>query len=218
MAIREAAARRRRARERTRRDILVAAASVFARRGYAAATLSDLAEAAGYAPPSLYRYFESKEEIFRSLVELLLEELDATFREPVDRRQPLAARLEALVRSQVRLALSRREAFQLLSSPVPGAPAVVAGRPVGDPGAGIAYYEEQFRDWLARNASPRELRHAPERVARAFAGIVFAFHRRGDLDGADPFEGARLVVDLALHGIARDDAAPPRPGRKGAAA
>jgi AcrR family transcriptional regulator len=82
--------RQQQAHQRVRREILLAAAGVFARRGYAAATLADLAEAAGYAPPSLYRYFKSKEEIFSSLTDLLKQELFATFELPVDRALPLA--------------------------------------------------------------------------------------------------------------------------------
>ena len=60
MTIRTSTARRERVRERARRDILESAARVFARRGYAAATLAELAQASGYAAPSLYRYFGSK--------------------------------------------------------------------------------------------------------------------------------------------------------------
>src|SRR5574341_676438 len=88
---------RERAKQHARRDILLAAAGVFARRGYAAATLQELAEAAGFAAPSLYRYFRSKEEIFRSLVELVIGEVEATFQARVDRARPLGARLEGLL-------------------------------------------------------------------------------------------------------------------------
>ncbi len=82
MRIRNSASRRERAREHARRDILLAAAGVFARRGFAAATLAQLAEAAGFAAPSLYRYFASKEEILRSLLEMLASEIAATFDDP----------------------------------------------------------------------------------------------------------------------------------------
>jgi AcrR family transcriptional regulator len=68
MPIRDSTVRRERAREHTRRDILLAAAEVFARRGYAAATLAELAEAAGFAAPSLYRYFESKEALVHDVI------------------------------------------------------------------------------------------------------------------------------------------------------
>ena len=119
-----ARSRQEKAREQARRDILLAAAGVFARRGYAAATLAELAKAAGFAAPSLYRYFESKEEIFRSLVELMKADLLATFEAPVDAATPLAARLEALLTSQIELTRSRRDVMALLASTLeaPGSP------------------------------------------------------------------------------------------------
>ncbi len=199
MPIRQSAVRRERAREHARRDILLAAAGVFARRGYAAATLQELADAAGFAAPSLYRYFESKEEMFRSLVELVVREMDATFEEPVERSQPLASRLEALFLRQARLADTFRPAIHLLQSAGPELPGMGE---LGSPRAGLAYYEGRLLAWLERNAARSELRHPPEIVARTIAGIVVAFGRReGEARVSGP-ERARLVVDLALQGLA----------------
>jgi AcrR family transcriptional regulator len=210
MPIRQNAARRERAREHARRDILLAAAGVFVRRGYAAATLQELAEAAGFAAPSLYRYFASKEEIFRSLVELVLREMEATFEEPVDRARPLAARLEVLLLSQARIAESLGPAIELLKG---GGPDLAAAmHELASPRAGIAFYEGRLAAWLRRNASASELRHPPGIAARAFAGIAFAFRDDGEHTGLAEPARARLVVDLALHGLAA-----PAERRRGAA-
>jgi len=201
MTIRTSVARKERARERARRDILEAAARVFASRGYTAATLADLADAAGYAAPSLYRYFGSKEEIFRSLVEMLVAEVTATFDEPVDAGRPLSERLVALLAAQRRLEERRREIFDLvLGNAAPDAPCTVEGLDLRDPGAGIAFYEQHLAGWLRRNAARRELSRPPEVAARAIAGIVFAYHYHRAAEG-DPGERTRLVVDLALHGV-----------------
>jgi AcrR family transcriptional regulator len=203
-----ALARRERARDQARRDILLAAAAVFGRRGYAAATLAELAEAAGFAPPSLYRYFGGKEEIFRSLVELVLREMDATFEEPVDLSAPLAARLEALLRTQSLVADAIRPALEVLQRGGPELAAVSTH--LASPRAGLEYYEGRLLAWLGRNVAADELRHPPEVVARAFAGITFAFRRcDDDPTPLDP-EGARLIVELALHGFAA-----PATGRQG---
>lgn len=199
MHIRNGTARRERAREHARRDILLAAAGVFARRGYAAATLAELAEAAGFAAPSLYRYFASKEEIFRSLVGLFLREMDATFEEPVDRALPLAARLEALLRSQSRTAEAFRSAFSVLHAAGPELAAVAPQ--LRSPHAGLDYYESRLLAWLRRHVAREELRLPPETVARAFAGVAYAFRSRPDDPGpADP-QVVRTIVDLALHGF-----------------
>jgi AcrR family transcriptional regulator len=203
-----AKARQEMAREQARRDILLAAAGVFARRGYAASTLTELAQAAGFAAPSLYRYFEGKEEIFRSLVELMKADLRATFDAPVEATRPLAARLERLVTSQLELAASRREFFAFLVSTPPEA--LGGHHPVAEFRAGATLYERHMVQWMERHVAPAELRCPPVQAARALAAVSHAFHHAhlfSPTEGLDPAAEARLVVDLVLHGIA----APPAP-------
>ena len=202
MSVRTAVARRTRARERVREDILLAAAGVFARRGYAGATLAELAEAAGYAAPSLYRYFSGKEEIFRRLVEFLAAEITATFEVPVDRTVPFAARLEKLLEAQERLARGRRPVWDLLASAQVGdAPISLGGRPIHDPRAGLDFYQQRLHAWLRRHASPRELRCPARDAARTIAGIAYAFHSAATGPAPDPSARARAITDLALHGV-----------------
>jgi AcrR family transcriptional regulator len=55
-------------REQTRRRLLDAAAELFARNGYQATSVDDVAEAAGYSKGALYYNFESKDELFDALV------------------------------------------------------------------------------------------------------------------------------------------------------
>lgn len=57
-----------------RTEILEAAELVFASRGYAAARMDDIAEAAGVAKGTLYLYFSSKQELFVSLLEARAQE------------------------------------------------------------------------------------------------------------------------------------------------
>jgi AcrR family transcriptional regulator len=190
-----------RAREHARRDILLAAADVFARRGYAAATLAELAEAAGFAAPSLYRYFESKEEIVRCLVDLLLGELGATFEAPVDPGLPLAARLQALFTAQARLAGQHQHLIALLRLPDAGEALAAARRRLGGQHAGMTFYEQRMTVWLRRNARKAELRVAPDAAATALAGLAFAFLARPDGAATDAERG-RVLVDVVLLGIA----------------
>lgn len=50
-------------------EIVDAALAVFAERGFAAARLDDIARRAGVSKGALYLYFETKEEIFRAVVD-----------------------------------------------------------------------------------------------------------------------------------------------------
>jgi len=55
--------------ERTRNLLLDAAEEVFARRGFDAAALEDIADAAGYTRGAIYSHFGSKAELFLAVVE-----------------------------------------------------------------------------------------------------------------------------------------------------
>ena len=56
------------AKARTREQLLDAAARVFAQKGYAGASVDEIAEAAGYSTGALYSNFESKEKLFLELM------------------------------------------------------------------------------------------------------------------------------------------------------
>jgi AcrR family transcriptional regulator len=60
-------------RDERQEQILQAALKVFARRGMAAAKISDIASEAGFSHGLVYHYFKSKEEIFFTLVKKALE-------------------------------------------------------------------------------------------------------------------------------------------------
>jgi AcrR family transcriptional regulator len=54
---------------RTRRSLLDAAASVFARRGFAATSLDEVAEEAGFSKGAVYSNFSSKEDLFLAVLD-----------------------------------------------------------------------------------------------------------------------------------------------------
>jgi AcrR family transcriptional regulator len=56
-------------RARTRHELLEAAQVVFARQGYHATSVDDVAEAAGYTKGAVYSNFRSKEELFLELLD-----------------------------------------------------------------------------------------------------------------------------------------------------
>jgi AcrR family transcriptional regulator len=62
-------ARWRRRKDARPAEILDAALEVFAERGYAATRMDDIAQRAGVTKGTIYLYFESKDAVFRSLVQ-----------------------------------------------------------------------------------------------------------------------------------------------------
>lgn len=61
--------RRERERERHRREILNAACQVFSDKGFKNASIKDISDAAEFSIASIYKHFESKEDIYHSLIE-----------------------------------------------------------------------------------------------------------------------------------------------------
>jgi AcrR family transcriptional regulator len=81
------AIRKRKLRERNRRieSILEAAKKIFFTRGYARATMDEIALAAEISKPTIYQYFKSKDDLFFSLMLPVVDEIGNQFREIVTR-------------------------------------------------------------------------------------------------------------------------------------
>jgi AcrR family transcriptional regulator len=193
--------------ERTRRDILEAAARAFARSGFVRVTMKDIASEAGYTAASLYTYFDSKEEIFAALGSLLHEEVMATFEERLPRGLSFAQRVEILLRRQLELADRRRGAFTIFFGLCEATPLQALGArscaPMREPkNAGMDAYVERLAQWIRDAGLECAIGpHQPEDLARALTGIARAFFFEWLLtkDGSLA-DRAGLVLDLFLHG------------------
>lgn len=60
--------RREREKMRQRRDMLAAALHLFSRKGYHSVSMHEIAEKAEFAIGTLYKFFQSKEDLYRALV------------------------------------------------------------------------------------------------------------------------------------------------------
>jgi AcrR family transcriptional regulator len=85
---------RRLPRAETRRRVLDAAARVFAQRGYDAATLDDVAAAAGFSKGAVYSNFADKREVFLSLMQERIAERVDRVRGVTERSEGAAEQIE----------------------------------------------------------------------------------------------------------------------------
>jgi AcrR family transcriptional regulator len=65
-----------------REQFLEASARVFAKKGYFAASVSDIIEEAGVARGTFYLYFSSKRQVFAEVLHLIIEKIEAIIRGP----------------------------------------------------------------------------------------------------------------------------------------
>jgi TetR/AcrR family fatty acid metabolism transcriptional regulator len=100
------------ARKRTpekRGRILDAAVKVFARKGYFAARVADIAGEAGVADGTIYLYFQSKEDILVSLFDEIMAEHIEKGREELATVEGAGARLQVIAEHHLRLLGGNRD-------------------------------------------------------------------------------------------------------------
>jgi AcrR family transcriptional regulator len=103
-----AGSRQRERTEATRRKLLAAAEKIFARSGYEAARLEDIAAMAGYTRGAFYANFDGKEDIFFALLEDWIKEKLESVTSLLASYQTRAERAAALRRYYVEMAHDRR--------------------------------------------------------------------------------------------------------------
>lgn len=111
---RDGADKRRRSGDKRDR-ILKAAVKVFARNGFHATRVSEVAKAAGVADGTIYLYFKSKEELLVSLFEDRVDKLLAFMREELPKQPDAPARLRAVIDMQLGLLEGERDLAEVIT-------------------------------------------------------------------------------------------------------
>lgn len=87
---------------RTKAKLVEAAATVFARQGFLDTKITDITAEAGAANGSFYTYFESKEAVFRAVIDEVNERMFAKSRVPAGAGSTPYERIEHATRAYVR--------------------------------------------------------------------------------------------------------------------
>src|SRR5258706_10795473 len=97
-----------------RERILAAAELIFARHGFFAARVSEIAKEAGVADGTIYLYFKSKDDLLISLFESRMKQVNNQLRSAVAGRPP-AEQLRALIRAYLRMVSDEPAAVEVLT-------------------------------------------------------------------------------------------------------
>lgn len=154
-----------------RREILDAAAQVFARLGFARARMDDIAQEAGLSKGTLYLYFRSKEDLIQALLDRLFRREAEGLRQALEgHTQPVPQRLRQLFAAVLARLLSYRPLLPL------------------------------FYEFYALAAQRRSVREALQAYYRTYADLLAQLLRegmeRGEIRPGDPH---RLAVALIAH-------------------
>jgi AcrR family transcriptional regulator len=169
------------AKERTRQQLVAAAARVFARKGFAGASLEEIAEAAGYSTGAVYYNFAGKEELFLELIR-------SGWSRQIERRTEAVTRVFAE-------AAHGGDPFDALS-------AFLAGR--AGQGSDVLPLVAEF--WLYAVRHPEVMDLVAAKLSEQDRGlepvIAAAMERYGTPDGISPAELTLVAMSL-FEGLAR---------------
>lgn len=188
-----------------RRAILDAAEQAFATHGYGAAKMADIAKRAGLAAGTIYKHFESKEDIFRALFERCSDE----FQHVIDAQMASAPtsvpeRLLVLVQAVLTQIEQRKATFTLF---------LELGshewniRQFGGPSAEKRYqgyltrFSELFEEGIRQGTIRNDLR--PEEMASLLTGGLNGLIHAWLMQGAKTELAGRaaVVIEAFLHGV-----------------
>lgn len=157
-----------------RAEIVQAARTVFARRGFARAIMDEIAREAGVAKGTLYLYFKSKTEIYRAVLDHDMKALKKNTLERLDAAVNLKDKIRAFTLARIEKAEASKDFFRIMDS---------------ESGA-LSYTRSQYRDWLR------------EPVHRLSAAIENA-SAKGEIRPLDAEKIAWLIADMTRGTIQR---------------
>lgn len=97
-----------------RKEIIDAARTVFARKGFNDAKLEDVAELAEFGKGTLYNYFDNKEALFKSVLEDSFETIKGIAEEVLGSDKPFAEKLEEFVRAELTFFFDNLDIVELM--------------------------------------------------------------------------------------------------------
>lgn len=97
-----------------RTQILTAATHVFAEKGFAAATMDDVASAIGYTKPVIYDHFQGKDALYTEIVRSTSDRMMELLREAVERQSEPRKKVEAAFQVYFELVVTESDAFRVL--------------------------------------------------------------------------------------------------------
>ncbi len=99
-----------------REEILSAAEKVFAAKGFFLTTLSDIAREAEFGTGTLYKYFKSKEELYFTLIDEKVEEINRLVKDELSQGNPAVQRIKKALELQFEFFEQNRDFFRIYIS------------------------------------------------------------------------------------------------------
>jgi TetR/AcrR family transcriptional regulator len=99
-----------------REEILLAAEKVFAAKGFFPSTMSDIAKEAEFGTGTLYKYFKSKEELYFTLIDEKVEEINRLIKAELSQKTSAVERIKKVLGLQFEFFERNRDFFRIYIS------------------------------------------------------------------------------------------------------
>ena len=159
-----------------REEILSAAEKVFAAKGFFPTTMSDIARQAEFGTGTLYKYFKSKDELYFTLIDEKVEEVNSLVKTELSQRNSAVERIKKVVRLQFEFIERNRDFFRIYISERSRFEWTIKD----DLGKGLhekmVSYIDSLSEVIKQGIKKGEFRSMdPRDLAHAFVGIVNSF-------------------------------------------
>jgi AcrR family transcriptional regulator len=190
--------------QKVREKLHSAAARVFARKGYATATVREIVEMAGVTKPALYYYFGSKEGVYKAILETGFRDFETRANAVEKMKGRASIRLRRLCREVFALMQRHLDVVRLMHSFYYGPP---QGAPFFDFDRALFRFHDMVGKIVRQGVRSGEFRGNPEAMTLAVLGAcnecidLELVHPEMAVDGA----GFGRVIDVVLRGMERKD-------------
>ncbi len=155
-----------------RGEILSAAEKVFAARGFFPTTMSDIARQAEFGTGTLYKYFKSKEELYFTLIDEKVEEINGLVNAELSQKNSAVERIKKVLRLQFEFFEQNRDFFRI-------------------------YISERSRfEWTVKDDLGKGLHEKMVSYIDILSGVIRQGIKRGEFRPMDPKDLAHAFVGI----------------------
>jgi len=155
-----------------RREILSAAERVFAAKGFFPTTMSEIAHEAEFGTGTLYKYFRSKEDLYFTLIDEKVGEINQLVKAELSKKTPALERIKKVLRLQFEFIEQNRNFFRI-------------------------YISERSRfEWTVKDDLGKGIHDKMVAYIKALSQVMNQGIKEGEFKPADPVDLAHALVGI----------------------
>ncbi len=198
--------RKEREREFKKQEILDAAVKIFAQKGFKATTLDEIAEKSEFGKGTLYNYFSSKEEIYKEIIMMIINNHKNSIIEVYNSTDTLYDLIFQTTKKDLLFCLKNKEAFFLLVFTKMHHEKSTTSEISKIMDAGEKEIMSLIVKRTKKAIANKEIKNlVPDRIIRLFKSSGFAYIYdlliHGDITEESIEDETRFITDILFNGI-----------------